>query len=123
MSSLFLSKWHDKVDENSNKVFESFIEPVHTHVMNNFKSSEHEYKYLETCLPYKIRVEKIVDNIDFLLSEYGALANYVYQNSSPKPNINYDKIANISNTPHSASQSILELLKFLKENDSMVQGE
>jgi hypothetical protein len=57
------------------------------------------------------------------LSEYGALANYVYQNSSPKPNINYDKIANLSNTPHSASQSILELLKFLKENDSIVQGE
>lgn len=75
--------------------------------MNNFKSSEHEYKYLEACLPYKIPVEKIVDNIDFLLSEFGDLASYVFQNSNPKPNINYDKISNISQAPHTASQSIL----------------
>lgn len=47
----------------------------------------------------------------------------MFQNSNPKPNINYDKISNISNSPHSASQSILEVLKFLKENDGMVQGE
>ena len=39
MSSLFLSKWHDKTDEKGNKVFEGMIEPVHTYVMNNFKST------------------------------------------------------------------------------------
>ena len=39
MSSLFLSKWHDKNDVKGNKVFESIIEPVHSYVMNNFKSS------------------------------------------------------------------------------------
>ena len=41
MESLFFSKWHDKNEPLNNKIFEVIIEPVHKHILNNFKSSEH----------------------------------------------------------------------------------
>jgi hypothetical protein len=91
--------------------------------MKNFKSTEHEYRYLEACLPYKISSERLVDNIDYLLSEYGALASYIYKNTNPKVNMNYDKISNLSNIPDNESDTVVELLKFLGSNPEVIQND
>lgn len=73
--------------------------------MTHFRSTEHEYQYLQSCLPFKLSADKLTDNINYLISEYGQLGAYIYQNANEKAkaNISYDKVANISNIPHKNS--------------------
>jgi hypothetical protein len=85
-------------------------------VLNNFRSLDQEYQFLENCLPYEINNDLLRDNIDYLISFYGRLASYIYKQSQKqglKPSLSYERIKAITTLPFQKSRNIFNILTFL----------
>lgn len=95
MMAMFLKDWHDdstsETAEADNAVFEKYISPLLEFVLNNFRDTEQEYEFLQSCLPLRVSLPHLADRLDILVEHYGKLASHVYQNSNRR-NLNSSMI-------------------------------
>lgn len=72
---------------------------------------------LESCLPYKLPVERLTEGLETLVSQHGKLASYVYKDNLSKGNkliVPYDRIKAVGRLPLEKSKQIIEILNFLE---------
>lgn len=116
MLGTFLKGWHSDSNE-LNIIFSEFISKLISAILANFRSLDQEYEILETCLPYKIPVERLTEGLETLVSQHGRLASYVYRENMGKGSklaVSYDRIRAVGRLPLEKSKQIIQILYFLE---------
>lgn len=123
MLSAFLRGWQSDSNE-LNIIFSEFISKLISAILVNFRALDQEYEVLESCLPYKIPVDRLTDGLETLVSQQGRLASYVYKENlrrGSKLMVPYDRIRAVGRLSLEKSKQILQILNFLENNGELLQ--
>lgn len=88
-------------------------------VLKCFHGAEHEFRFIENSLPFKVSVSQLKDvNVTKLLETHGKLASYFHHNKYPT-RIDFRKLSTIAS--ESDAEKVEEILKFLEDNFGMIE--